>query len=845
MPVFLGRLKPFLFLAGLTLVYFAALILHPSYVLYSDHSDFLATFLPVKRFLVRSWQQTGELPLWCPDSFGGMPFIHDVQVGAFYPFHWPLYLLPQDWLGAAMSWLVVAHVFIAGCCMRAYGRKQGLGEIPALVAAVGYMFAGKWLLHVLDAGHYVMIPLAWLPLVLLWLEQAIAQRSFVCATWAGAAFALIVLGAHPQMTFFAGLFVAVWTTGAACFAAPWRAGLRQRPGTGVLTQPRSPSAAKRVILLGSWSAIVAAALSAVQLLPALEAAPESTRAAGVTTSVAADARAALLGLVGPAWSGGWEGHGGLGLLWVAAAIAAPLWYRGRVRFQAGVCLTIVVFSGGGAALFQWLPGFRLFQLPVRMLMLLALPVALLAGWTTQALLESRGAGATPLAAARDSFRRLLFPVVGAGLVLYGSAGALNYRLWQKDYWAVLLVITVAALWLLGKKCSLGYRAWAGAWLVLLLADLWGITWEKVAVRSADEIYAPSACVRYLTELRTQSPQAHWRVLDRGLLGQPSSAPLGTTLPMYGPIGIEPVLGYNPFDLRRYKEYLQFIMDEDEPIRPRHGIFGYPIIEGFPIRNKPLLDLLGTRYALDPCDGSSHFDAAGEPGKDASWQRVGPEDPQPHVFSFLAGGIQQLPPYRIYENRAAFPRAFVVHQAAPLADRSDVLAQMKSTDFHREVLLEGSLGEGFCPSASVADAPASATIREYRPNRVDVEVETTLPGYLVLADVCFPGWKGTVDGRPVPIQRADFLFRAVAIPAGTHQVRFVFDPASYRWGKRISVLTLIAVAGFSLLVWCRKKWLRLFGAGGPFPRERGGCAGEPTRRPAQCSVPGSLPRTPIP
>src|SRR5207244_4086139 len=195
------------FLAGLGLLYFSALLIHPTQVLYSDHSDFLATFLPVKHFLVRSWQQTGEIPLWCPYSFGGMPLIHDVQVAAFYPGHGPLYLLPEQWLGAAMSWLVVAHVIIAGCCMYASGQRQGLDRLPALVTAVGYMFAGKWLLHVLEAGHYVLIPLAWLPLVLLWLEQAIRRRSLVRATWAGAAFALIMLGTHPQMSFFAGLFI--------------------------------------------------------------------------------------------------------------------------------------------------------------------------------------------------------------------------------------------------------------------------------------------------------------------------------------------------------------------------------------------------------------------------------------------------------------------------------------------------------------------------------------------------------------------------------------------------------------------------------------------------------------
>jgi uncharacterized membrane protein YfhO len=82
----------------------------------------------------------------------------------------------------------------------------------------------------------------------------------------------------------------------------------------------------------------------------------------------------------------------------------------------------------------------------------------------------------------------------------------------------------------------------------------------------------------------------------------------------------------------------------------------------------------------------------------------------------------------------------------------------------------------------------------------VEVHSEEAGYLVLTDVWFPGWNCTVDGQATSIHRADFLFRAVAISDGIHEVVFVFDPASYRWGKRISIMALIALTGFGLLAY---------------------------------------------
>src|SRR5437763_44504 len=107
------RLGPYLLLAVLALAFFGDVVLHPTQVLYSDQSDLLAMHLPAKRFLVRSWHETGELPLWSPFSFAGTPFVHDVQVAMFYPPHWPLLLLPESGVGAAVTWLVVLHVMIA------------------------------------------------------------------------------------------------------------------------------------------------------------------------------------------------------------------------------------------------------------------------------------------------------------------------------------------------------------------------------------------------------------------------------------------------------------------------------------------------------------------------------------------------------------------------------------------------------------------------------------------------------------------------------------------------------------------------------------------------------------
>jgi hypothetical protein len=827
-----------LLLVGLGLLFFLPLVVHPTQVLYSPHSDILAEHIPARHFLVRSWHETGELPLWCPCQFGGGPFVHDIQVAIFYPPHLVFFLLPEDWVGVALSWLVVLHVLVAGLGMYAYARCQGLKEAGAVVAGIGYMFAGKWLLHLLGGGHYVVVGLAWLPLVLLFLERAIRRGSFLDATWAGAVFGLLALGTQPQWTFYAGLFIALWTLGTA-FADPppvvagspdpatgpdRRSPLRsedRRPAVGGVawsgdqattggapdtTRPSGRwSALLRWAGFGAWTVLVGAGLAAVQFLPTLEAAGQSTRTAGVADDALAGGLQTLLFLAGPAliaepYNVAWEDRGGFGVLWLAAAALAPFLCRGRVRFQAGVCLGLIVFACGGAVLFQGLPGFRLFRQHARMIMLAALPVAYLAGVTTDALL--RLPGLTP------ETRRLSWRVFGrvlVGVVILAGGFTVRRLLTHGDvrfhlYWLTLPVTVPVTFWLLGGRGALAPQRWAVVWGLVLLADVWGLARPLVAVRPESEVYPPSACVDFLAGQRGD----HGRVLDADVSAADCRTPLGSGSPLAMLRGLEGLRGYTPLDNRRFKEYLQFIADRDDPLVPMKNPLAWPVIHDIDVVNRPLLDLLGVRYLLQP-----RAQAVGQQGWGAVFQ-----DQQPRAYDFIEGGVRDLPPYTVYENSQALDRVFVVSQAAALPPRGEVLSALKQTDFRQTVLLETELVSGGVVRSEEAQAgdhspltthhSPRALLRDYRPNRVAVDVDEGPAGFLVLTDVWYPGWVCTVDGVDRPVRRANFLFRAVELPPGRHEVIFTFAPASYRRGRLVSAAVL-GLVGVVLLFGTAWRW----------------------------------------
>jgi hypothetical protein len=760
----LTRLAPYLVIVASALLFFADLVLHPSQVLYSDFSDLLTEHFPAKHFLIRSFQATGEIPLWCPYSYAGMPLIHDIQVAPLYPLHWPLYFLPADSAAAALSWLIAIHLIVAGCCMYRYAVCWGLTPLGALVAGLGYMFAAKWLLHLLGAGHYITVGLAWLPLVLLYLERAIRRRRLFYATAAGVAFALLTLGTHPQWTFYAGLFVALWTL------AP---GVEER-------------ALRRWLGYGLWAGLVAIALSAVQLLPTIEASRETSRTVGVTVNPSwIESQVIVLSLVGPSLVRDpppmmWEDRGGFTLIWLVLAVMAPVLGNRRARYPAVILLLLVLFSVGAGELLQGLPGFRLFRNPSRMFLLTTLPVSLLAGISVDSL-----AGAAQLSPeARRRCRLILLGGAFMTLLLVGSL-ALRMRVDGiavefHPYWVSLLITVPLAFWMLENSPSFLQGRVGLAWLLILLADVLAMGWPLVEVRPLAQVFPPSRSVQYLAEHATEGG----RVLDRSDADWSPNTPLAAGAPLALVHGIEPVRGFNPLDILRYKEYLQFVGDEDEPLRPMEHLLTVPVVPDFPLKNKSLLDLLGVRYLLQP---------SASPMALPGWEKV-LEDPDPKAYDFVRGGVRQLPSFTLYENRTVLPRAFVVPEAVPLPDRP--LATLARADFRRQVFLEEP-----APTVEASKGQCRpAQVRESQPNQVAVTVPDGPAGYLVLTDLWFPGWTARVDGQPAHLYRADYAFRAVWLPGGAHDVVFRFAPVSYLWGKWISLGTIILLALGCLADW---------------------------------------------
>lgn len=103
------------------------------------------------------------------------------------------------------------------------------------------------------------------------------------------------------------------------------------------------------------------------------------------------------------------------------------------------------------------------------------------------------------------------------------------------------------------------------------------------------------------------------------------------------------------------------------------------------------------------------------------------------------------------------------------------------------------------------AGAFISVKKYSPDTIIYQTNNSEAGLAVFSEIYYPkGWKATIDGKKAHILRADFVLRALKIPAGSHKVEFTFTVPSFYEGEKISyagsiLLTLFILTGIVVLV----------------------------------------------
>ncbi len=193
-------------------------------------------------------------------------------------------------------------------------------------------------------------------------------------------------------------------------------------------------------------------------------------------------------------------------------------------------------------------------------------------------------------------------------------------------------------------------------------------------------------------------------------------------------------------------------------------------------------------------------------------------PPPGTFDGPGGQVRRSEwiqeDFQILLNRAAYPRAWVVHRARfpiirgsgpdgrqSLMDeilfQNDDLWHDDARRVHdpREVAwIEGADSKLISPRLSGAGPDPVEVVRVIRddPGRVELAARLKTPGLVVLSDTYYPGWHLTVDGRAAEILRTNGAMRGALVGSGEHRLVYRYDPASLKVGAGLSVAGIAAL-----------------------------------------------------
>jgi hypothetical protein len=626
-------------------------------------------------FILIPWREAvrravgeGEWPLLNRFELCGEPLAAAMQPAVYSPFTWIALLLPT-----AMSFTYTASIafFLAALGAFLFARELGRSEIAALIAAAIFMFSAPIALQILWPLGFAW---AQTPLLFVGMRRAVMVPGGRAVGLLAVVFALQVVAGHPETLLHSVVVASIY-------------------GLFLMRHWRGVAA---VAIAG----VLALLLTAVALLPFLEAAPYAGEhkvraemyAHNPLRIAPGTVEASLLGdlfpFLRPRFAGMLLPRGEAGSIALALALVAIARVRTRETWFFAALLVFAVMAGSNA----WPVAQLLHRLPLfnaalndRMVSLVPFCLAVLAAFAV----DANGFKAAAVS--------LLALIVAAAL--WFGAPLDRVRLAAE-------VLPLAALIFVRRPPLL---------LALILVQRVVADGALVPTHRREIAYPPLALFEPLANAREP-----FRIVAPGLTLTPDIAT------MYG---LEDARGATAMTF--------------EPL-------AYPVFPIWPANDltRPMLSMMNVRYAV-----------------------IAAADEIPPGWHSITVDHQS----RLIENERVLPRAFVPRK---VRHGDNALEEMKGEiDFADRAWID-SVGDGPNGAGRVSVARDGSGLR--------IAATMDAPGYVVVSETAWPGWRAAIDGRRVRLLRANHAFLAIYAPAGQHQIRLRYLPQSFVAGRTISI-----------------------------------------------------------
>lgn len=770
--------------------------------------DTFYILMPVHEF-VNSAIRDFSIPLWNPYTRFGQPFLADPQNAVLYPLNALFLIFSQAF---ALKLFLSLHLFISSLGLFLLSRKWGLSWFPSLLTGISFSYST---FMIAQMETTVFPTCAWTPFVLLAIQSIInSHLAANTKAWKTRIIVLLpetvllstvlslqFLSGYPQFFLYTLILSAILVS----------VHLFSR-----ITRPAIFSAACSILISGS----LALGIVMVQFISTWELLPYSVRNSNVNNLIntASFPFSHLLSLLSPYFYG-WPGYpyewlGGNSLLefWLSTCyigiiplIMISFLALGRNLRQWGnypsdnptqklptilfFSLSVFIFglvmaSGKYTPAYEFFvnyaPFFNKFRWPSKFLFFVTLGLSILGGLGYHTLLKSIASrkiwrSRLPMlflawilfAALLFSLMRLLPhspPLIQHFFPDYGTETVTLHMPRLLGDLATAVAIILSSLFIVSLLCRLDSRHHYVINLIVVIfafSNLALISWQ-IHFQAPDNIYSyrpPNASDDAFTNPNWRTHTQYFTKIKwlrnehdlNAILWTKEASVLDTCLPFFhfrsggGSIGV--------LNLQR-SEYIFLLL----------------INEGLPdLKREKLANLLSIRYFISgPSDKDVYFGNA----------------PMKTI---------------LVENPNWRPRAFIadlemVHPSRNLDDALNLILNSQSFDISLNATVEVSENEwlNHCPSKGKkkTSSPAGKMIAIlYGWNRIDLKVEVTRQGLLVLNESWYKGWKVLVDGKEKPVLIANGAFMGVIVEPGSQIISFEYAPLSFKTGSLISLASI--------------------------------------------------------
>jgi len=675
---------------------------------------------------------SGSFPFWNPYFYSGHPFFANPSTFVLYPLVLLYVIFPLPW---AFNLDILIHLLITAIGMYFLVKLITQSRQAGLASAICLSLNG-YVIGRIALGHITYIhAIAFIPLIFYYAEKSLLTRQMRYLFITGLILGIQVLAGEPSNSYYTAFFLTLY------FFARWIS-----LQNSFRFQNIYPSFYRFI-----WIPITAFGICAVQILPTMEFRSLSDRASNTfeyATSWSFHPLYFFSFLVpygsSPALPLVPEFGCYLGILSIILAVVGAVsskYKKHTIILLIMLLISITLILGGYTPIYylyyKLFPVLSTFRIPARALVIFTFIMSILVGFGLQYLYES--------GLKRWQYLHIMIGLILIFVCLFLEVICLKIPLNSKAMiYAIAFTITSFILFTL--FCFIhNKQVMASMFIGVIFLDLYMVCSPLIPIADSKNLEQRNGF-----ESIFNKDHDLYRVNIPGFSALHGLPNRGIKFHYYD------INASSPFLLKKYFDFIYNMANVQHPAMFRHTFDAdiFRLDTAFSSR------ILGVKYAI----------------------------------------IETPTGFQMFTAKEYQPRATLIRNAIFTPQIENQLNILKNPSFKptkivllqesdKNYILTGSISKG-----SPEQDKVSITL--YSPNKIEFRSDSPSTTILLISELYYPGWKAFVDGKKVPILRADYLLRAVKLDAGQHSIRIVYQPMSFIIGAAITALTLLLlIAGF--------------------------------------------------